>query len=99
MSATQAAPALLRLTVPRLEGHSFQDTQTYKSEDEIAAEWARDPLPKLKAFCADCRSATSNGTSSSREARGRSRRPAPRPKRAACRRPSASPTMSFSTAR
>ena len=42
-------PALLRLTVPRLQGHSFQDTQTYKSEDEIAAEWARDPLPKLKA--------------------------------------------------
>ena len=24
-------PALIRLTVPRLEGHSFQDTQTYKS--------------------------------------------------------------------
>ncbi len=43
-------PALIRLTVPRLEGHSFQDTQTYKSSDEIAAEWARDPLPKLKAF-------------------------------------------------
>jgi len=42
-------PALLRLTVPRLEGHSFQDTQAYKSEEEIAAEWARDPLPKLKA--------------------------------------------------
>jgi 2-oxoisovalerate dehydrogenase E1 component len=45
----QRAPALLRLTVPRLEGHSAQDTQTYKSEDEIASEWARDPLPKLKA--------------------------------------------------
>ena len=43
------APALLRLTVPRLEGHSFQDTQTYKSEAEVEAEWARDPLPKLKA--------------------------------------------------
>ncbi len=43
------APALLRLTVPRLEGHSAQDTQTYKSDEEIAAEWARDPLPKLKA--------------------------------------------------
>ncbi len=43
-------PALIRLTVPRLEGHSFQDTQTYKSEEEVAAEWARDPLPKLKAF-------------------------------------------------
>ncbi|HEX6219348.1 MAG TPA: thiamine pyrophosphate-dependent enzyme, partial [Sphingomicrobium sp.] len=41
-------PALLRLTVPRLEGHSYQDTQGYKSEAEIAAEWARDPLPKLQ---------------------------------------------------
>jgi len=45
-------PALLRLTVPRLEGHSFQDTQTYKSKAEIEAEWARDPLPKLKAYAA-----------------------------------------------
>ena len=34
------------------KGHSFQDTQTYKSEAEIEAEWARDPLPKLKAHCA-----------------------------------------------
>ena len=46
------APALLRLTVPRLEGHSYQDTQTYKSEAEVEAEWVRDPLPKLKAHCA-----------------------------------------------
>ena len=46
-------PALIRLTVPRLEGHSFQDTQTYKSEETVKAEWARDPLPKLKAFAAD----------------------------------------------
>ncbi len=45
-------PALLRVTVPRLEGHSYQDTQTYKSKAEIQAEWARDPLPKLKAHCA-----------------------------------------------
>lgn len=44
-----AGPALLRLTVPRLQGHSFQDTQTYKSKEAIDAEWARDPLPKLKA--------------------------------------------------
>jgi 2-oxoisovalerate dehydrogenase E1 component len=50
---TKRAPALLRLTVPRLEGHSFQDTQTYKSEAEVKAEWARDPLPKLKSFVAD----------------------------------------------
>ncbi|MHB8529400.1 MAG: alpha-ketoacid dehydrogenase subunit alpha/beta [Caulobacteraceae bacterium] len=41
-------PSLLRLTVPRLEGHSFQDTQTYKSEAVLAAERARDPLPRLK---------------------------------------------------
>ncbi len=41
-------PALLHLTVPRLQGHSFQDTQAYKSKDVIEAEWARDPLPKLK---------------------------------------------------
>src|SRR5206468_5461853 len=41
------SPVLLRLTVPRLEGHSFQDTQTYKNEEEVAAEWARDPLPRL----------------------------------------------------
>ena len=44
----QRAPVLLRLTVPRLEGHSFQDTQTYKSDDFVKSEWARDPLPKLQ---------------------------------------------------
>src|SRR5947209_3571633 len=49
---TKRTPALLRLTVPRLEGHSAQDTQAYKSEAEIEAEWARDPLPKLKAHSA-----------------------------------------------
>ena len=43
-------PALLRLTVPRLQGHSFQDTQTYKSDEFVSGEWARDPLPKLRAF-------------------------------------------------
>jgi len=41
------SPTLLRLTVPRLEGHSFQDTQGYKDAETIAAEWARDPLPRL----------------------------------------------------
>ena len=43
------APALIRLLVPRLSGHSGQDTQTYKSADEIAAERERDPLAKLRA--------------------------------------------------
>ena len=41
-------PTLLRLLVPRLSGHSGQDTQAYKSPSEIAAEKARDPLAKLR---------------------------------------------------
>ncbi len=43
-------PCLLRLTVPRLQGHSFQDTQAYKSTEQVDAEWARDPLPRLHEF-------------------------------------------------
>jgi 2-oxoisovalerate dehydrogenase E1 component len=42
-------PVLLRLTVPRLSGHSGQDTQAYKTAEEIAAERARDPLLRLRA--------------------------------------------------
>ena len=44
-----AGPVLLRILVPRLSGHSGQDTQTYKTPDEIAAERARDPLTHLRA--------------------------------------------------
>lgn len=47
---SRQGPVLLRLRVPRLSGHSAQDTQTYKSDAEIAAERARDPLPKLKDY-------------------------------------------------
>jgi 2-oxoisovalerate dehydrogenase E1 component len=43
-------PALLRLEVPRLCGHSGQDTQAYKTEECIADEQARDPLPKLRSY-------------------------------------------------
>jgi 2-oxoisovalerate dehydrogenase E1 component len=43
-------PALLRLEVPRLCGHSGQDTQAYKTEERIAEEKARDPLPKLRSY-------------------------------------------------
>jgi len=50
---TKRAPALLRLIMPRLEGHSFQDTQSYKSEAEVKAEWGRDPLPKLRAVASE----------------------------------------------
>src|ERR1700688_2198324 len=42
-------PALIRLTVPRLSGHSGQDTQTYKSAGEIADEKERDPFERLRA--------------------------------------------------
>jgi 2-oxoisovalerate dehydrogenase E1 component len=42
-------PALIHLSVPRLSSHSGPDNQTaYRSEAEIAADWARDPLPKLR---------------------------------------------------
>jgi 2-oxoisovalerate dehydrogenase E1 component len=41
-------PALLRLVVPRLSGHSGQDTQTYKSPYTIAAEQERDPFLRLR---------------------------------------------------
>jgi 2-oxoisovalerate dehydrogenase E1 component len=53
-------PVLLRLEVPRLSGHSGQDTQTYKSAEEIAAERARDPLPKLERFLVPARLARSD---------------------------------------
>lgn len=46
----QREPVLLRLKVPRLAGHSFQDTQTYKSGQEVESERARDPLPRLQAY-------------------------------------------------
>ncbi len=44
------SPALVRLSVPRLCGHSGQDSQAYKPADVLAAERARDPLPKLRAY-------------------------------------------------
>lgn len=43
-------PALVRLTVPRLNSHSGPDNQRgYRTDEEIAADFARDPLPTLKA--------------------------------------------------
>ncbi len=43
-------PALIRLQVPRLCGHSFVDTQSYKAPDLRTFEESCDPLPKLKKF-------------------------------------------------
>ena len=46
----ERGPLLLRLSVPRLSGHSGQDTQAYKSAETIARERARDPLHRLQRF-------------------------------------------------
>ena len=46
----ERGPVLLRLTVPRLCGHSGQDTQAYKTQETIARERARDPLHRLQRF-------------------------------------------------
>ena len=43
-------PVLLHLKVPRLAGHSFVDTQAYKSPKLLESERADDPLPRLRAF-------------------------------------------------
>jgi len=42
------APLLLRLSVPRLSGHSGQDTQAYKSAEILKEERGRDPLTRLE---------------------------------------------------
>jgi 2-oxoisovalerate dehydrogenase E1 component len=44
-------PALVHLTVPRLSSHSGPDNQKgYRTPEEIAADEARDPLPRLKSY-------------------------------------------------
>ena len=44
-----SGPALVRLTMPRLSGHSGQDTQAYKGAELLEREKAADPLPRLRA--------------------------------------------------
>jgi 2-oxoisovalerate dehydrogenase E1 component len=46
-------PVLLRLRVPRLNGHSSADNQSYKDDATMAEEWARDPLRRLRALLLD----------------------------------------------
>lgn len=43
-------PTLLRLSVPRLKGHSGQDSQAYKSESLKSLERERDPIDRLRRF-------------------------------------------------
>jgi 2-oxoisovalerate dehydrogenase E1 component len=47
---TWQGPALIRVQVPRLCGHSFVDTQSYKSPELRKTEEECDPLPLLRAF-------------------------------------------------
>ncbi len=85
------APLLLRLTVPRLSGHSGQDTQTYKSAETLNAERARDPLQRLQRFLVPAWMPESEWTRIAAEARadveaavGRAlARPAPDPRQLA----------------
>jgi len=47
-------PSLIEAKVTRLTGHSSDDQQTkYRSEEELAAEKQRDPLPRFRAQLAD----------------------------------------------
>ncbi len=43
-------PGLLRLTVPRLSGHSSVDNQAYKPASRVEEEWTRDPIPALRDY-------------------------------------------------
>ncbi len=43
-------PALVRVRVPRICGHSGADSQSYKSVEQRESELARDPITKLREF-------------------------------------------------
>lgn len=43
-------PGLLRLTVPRLSGHSSVDNQAYKSAEVVSEEWQRDPISAIREY-------------------------------------------------
>lgn len=43
-------PGLLRLTVPRLSGHSSTDNQAYKSGQTLNKERHQDPIPVLREY-------------------------------------------------
>ncbi|HEX7123697.1 MAG TPA: thiamine pyrophosphate-dependent enzyme, partial [Gemmatimonadaceae bacterium] len=81
-------PALVRLTVPRLCSHSGPDNQKgYRTDEEIAADWARDPLPKLRRYLVPRLMAEGDWTALEREVardveaglQGARARPAPDP--------------------
>jgi len=53
-ASSGGGPTLIEAKVTRLTGHSSDDQQTkYRSEEELASEKARDPLPKFRAQLTD----------------------------------------------
>lgn len=66
---TARAPLLLRLTVPRLAGHSGQDTQAYKSPQILRSERDRDPLARLRAYLVPARMTATEWTRIETQAR------------------------------
>lgn len=44
------SPALIRVRVPRICGHSGADSQSYKTQQQREDELARDPIGRLRAF-------------------------------------------------
>jgi len=46
----EGGPYLLRMRVPRIMGHTYVDTQTYKSDEQLRNEAAHDPIPQLKTY-------------------------------------------------
>ncbi|WP_420317810.1 alpha-ketoacid dehydrogenase subunit alpha/beta [Ekhidna sp.] len=50
---SRKGPALVRLKVPRLNGHSYQDNQAYKDEKLVKKEQANDPLKAMKKMFSD----------------------------------------------
>jgi 2-oxoisovalerate dehydrogenase E1 component len=66
---TQRTPLLLRLMVPRLSGHSGQDTQAYKPRELVSAERARDPLKRLQELLVPERMAATRWSELAEEAR------------------------------
>jgi 2-oxoisovalerate dehydrogenase E1 component len=43
-----AGPALLRLCVPRIAGHTYVDDQSYKTPEVRADDAGRDPVPRMR---------------------------------------------------
>jgi 2-oxoisovalerate dehydrogenase E1 component len=66
---TERGPVLLRLSVPRLCGHSAQDTQAYKAPDVIGKERQRDPMTQLQRYMVPARMSEAEWATSAMEAR------------------------------